>query len=123
MNEFFNYHNVPAVLQKRIRNYVEFHFSVTKGIDVEGFNNELPAHLQLELFLHLNRRMVEQVPLFNGMPSTFIKSIVMKLRPAVCIAGDHLFCCGDPMDAMYFVKRGYLHVLRQRKVRRQSLRA
>ena len=125
MSEFFNYHNVPAVLQKRyvytttvvhrcilsppsnlrvyahsVRNYVEFHFSVTKGIDVEGFNNDLPSHLQLELFLHLNRRMVEQVPLFENMPSTFIKSIVMKLRPAVCIAGDHLFCAGDPMDAM-----------------------
>jgi CRP-like cAMP-binding protein len=118
MNEFFNYHTIPKELQKRVRNYVEFQFSVTKGIDVEGFNNELPAHLQLELFLHLNRKMVEQVPLFKGMPSTFIKSIVMKLRPAVCIAGDHLFCAGDPMDAMYFVKRGYLHVIRNRRVLR-----
>ena len=60
MNEFFNYHNVPSVLQKRVRNYVEFQFSVTKGINVEGFNSELPSHLQLELFLHLNRRMVEE---------------------------------------------------------------
>ena len=69
MNEFFNYHAVPATLQKRIRNYIEFQFSVTKGIDVEGFNQDLPSHLQLELFLHLNRRMVEQVrpPPLNGL--------------------------------------------------------
>ena len=65
MNEFFNYHNVPSVLQKRVRNYVEFQFSVTKGINVEGFNSELPSHLQLELFLHLNRRMVEEVRASN----------------------------------------------------------
>ena len=118
MNEFFKYHSVPSVLQKRVRNYVEFQFSMTKGIDVEGFNNALPAHLQLELFLHLNRRMVEGVPLFTGMPSTFIKSIVLKLRPAMCIAGDMLFSSGDPMEAMYFVKRGFLHIIRNKRMLR-----
>ena len=31
-NEFFKYHNVPPPLQKRIRNYVEFSFSVTTDL-------------------------------------------------------------------------------------------
>ena len=36
----------------------------------------------------------------------------MKLVPAICIGGDHLFYEGDPGDRMYFVKRGLLQVLK-----------
>ena len=46
MNEFFNYHSVPKVLQKRVRTYIDFQFSVTKGIDVEEVNAEVQSYFQ-----------------------------------------------------------------------------
>ena len=61
INEFFVFHRVPPSLQRRIRNYTEFAFSVTRGINVEMIARELPAHLQLDIHLHLNKRMVELV--------------------------------------------------------------
>ena len=57
INEFVRFHNLPPSLQSKIRSYVEFAFSVTKGINVESISQQLPAHLQLEIHLHLNKKM------------------------------------------------------------------
>lgn len=51
-----------AQVRKKIRNYVDFTFSVTHGINIESISAQLPSHLQLELYSQLNKRMVEQVP-------------------------------------------------------------
>ena len=39
----------------------ELRFSVTKGIDSDMIVSQLPAQLQLELYVHLNCKMVQQV--------------------------------------------------------------
>jgi len=110
IREFCEYHNVPPSLRKRIFNYAIFSFSVTKGIDVESVSNQLPSHLQLELFLHLNLKSVSQVPIFEGTPTAFLKCVVMKLRPTVTISNDFVYRKGDPADHVYFIKRGFLQV-------------
>ena len=104
INEFVRFHNLPPSLQHKIRSYVEFAFSVTKGINVESISQQLPSHLQLEIHLHLNKKMVEQVKIFNGCPKDFFKALVMKLQPCICVAGDHVFKFGEKSDRMYFVK-------------------
>ena len=40
---------------------VNFQWSVTNGIDVDKIAAGLPAHLQLEMKVQLNKRLVEQV--------------------------------------------------------------
>ena len=111
INEFVRFHGLPPSLQGKIRSYVEFAFSVTKGINVESISQQLPAHLQLEIHLHLNKKMVEQVKIFAGCPKDFFKALVMKLQPCICVAGDDVFKYGEKGDRMYFVKRGMAEVL------------
>ena len=82
-------------VRKKIRNYIDFTFSVTHGINIETIASQLPNHLQLELYSNLNRRMVEQVKLFVGCPRDFFQAIVMKLVPCICVAGDYVFCEGE----------------------------
>ena len=101
INEFVRFHNLPPQLQFKIRSYVEFAFSVTKGINVESISQQLPAHLQLEIHLHLNKKMVEQVKIFSGCPRDFFKALVMKLQPCICVADDFVFRYGEKGDRMY----------------------
>ena len=61
LSEFARFHNLPPSLRVKIHNYVDFAFSVTKGINVESISAQLPAHLQLEIHLQLNKKMVQQV--------------------------------------------------------------
>ena len=84
---------------------------MTKGINVDAISHQLPANLQLEIHIHLNKKMVEQVRIFTGCPKDFFNVLVTKLAPCICIAGDYVFYAGDTGKRMYFVKRGALEVV------------
>ena len=111
INEFIRFHKLPAALTTKIRNYVEFAFSVTKGINVDGIAEQLPKHLQLEMHLPLNKKMVEQVRIFACCPRAFIRALVVKLQPNICVTGDYVICEGEHGTRMYFIRRGVAEVL------------
>ena len=50
--------------------------------------------------------MVEQVKIFAACPKDFIRALVIKLQPGICVSGDYIFCAGEAGDKMYFMKRG-----------------
>ena len=47
LTEFARFHNLPPSLRTKIHNYVDFAFSVTKGINVDSISAQLPAPLQV----------------------------------------------------------------------------
>lgn len=116
ISEFASFHNLPIVLRKRIHKYLEFTFSVTKGISVESIVAQLPAHLQLEVHLELNKKLVEQVHIFNGCDQDFFDALVIKLQPCICVSGVFVFYDGEAGNKMYFVKHGMAEVLKNCKV-------
>ena len=110
IKEFARFHSLPRELASRVVGYVDFVFSVTNGIDVEHISEQLPANLQLEIQLVINKKMVEQVKAFEGSPKAFFEVLVMKLSPIMCLTDDHVFYHGEQADRMYFVKKGLLEV-------------
>ena len=72
LDEFAKFHRLSPHLRNKIRNYVDFQWSVTKGINVDTIAAGLPAHLQNEMRLQLNKRLVEQVSIFAGCPREFL---------------------------------------------------
>ena len=51
--------------------------------------SQLPPHLQLDVYLQLYRKMVQQVDIFATCPDDFLHAIVMKLQSSICTAGSH----------------------------------
>merc|ERR1712167_346419 len=98
------------LLRRKIRNYLEFAFSVTKGFSVESMVSQLPAHLQLEVHLELNKKLVEKVHIFSGCRHDFFDALVIKLQPCICVAGVYVFYDGEPGNKMYFIKHGMAEV-------------
>ena len=82
-------------LQSKIRNYVEFQWSVTKGINIDTIEAGLPAHMLLEMRLQRHGKMVEQVVIFAGCPREFFEALVSKLVPCICVSGDYVFYEGE----------------------------
>ena len=111
INEFARFHRLPAPLVRQIRQYTDFAFAVTKGINVDAIAHQLPANLQLEIHIQLNKKMVEQVRIFTGFPKDFFNVLVTKLAPCICITGDYVFYAGDSGKRLYFVKRGTVEIL------------
>ena len=108
LSEFARFHRLSPSLRAKLINYVDFQWSVTNGIDVDTIAsvNGLPAHLQLEMKLQLNKHLVEQVSIFAGCPRAFYEALVCKLQSCVCVAQDFVFYQGEMGSNMYFLKRG-----------------
>ena len=64
IDEFVKFHSLPPALAKRICKYVDFAFTVTKGMNVDTIASQLPPHLQLEVYLQLNKQMMYKVGIF-----------------------------------------------------------
>ena len=116
IDEFVRFHNLSGELGTRIRKYVDFAFSVTKGINVDAVASQLPPHLMLDVYLQLNRQMVRQVPIFEGCSDDFYYAVVMKMQPSICTAGDFVFYRGEVGERMYFIKQGQVQVIVKGKV-------
>ncbi|KAL1507442.1 hypothetical protein AB1Y20_008280 [Prymnesium parvum] len=111
VNEFIAFHGLSNTLATKIRNYVEFSFLATKGINVDYISDQLPPYLQVQITLQLNRRVVESVKIFAGCPRDFIQSLVFKLVPSICVVGDNIVSEGELGDCLYFIRRGIAEVI------------
>ena len=59
------------------------------------FHKELPAALDLEVSKHLFSDTVGGVALFEACSEAFLREVVLKLSPQVCIPGEYIVNKGD----------------------------
>ena len=110
MNEFLRTHAVPASLQRRVRQHVESTFSENKGIDVQSIANQLPSHLQVEVFYHLNLAMLRRVDVLRSCHQPFLKHLVTRLQFSLVSCGEYASRVRQPLLGVSFVRRGILQV-------------
>ena len=84
--------------------------SVTSGFDVNKITASLPGNLQQEVLLYLHEDLVRQVPMFEGCDDSFIKALVMILKPQVLLKGDCAFKVHESGQTMYFIQHGCIQI-------------
>lgn len=72
---------------------------------------DLPSPLHVEIALHLNRPILEKVPLFSGVSELFLRELVLYLKPTVAIPGDPIVRLGEVGHRMFFINKGSVDVL------------
>ena len=110
LDEFTRFHDITPMLQKKVRRYIQFQWAVTRGIDIDTLAGGLPKHMQLEIRLQLNQRLVEAVDIFAGCLPAFFEELVSKLVPCTAVEGEPIFNEGEHGGRMFFVKRGQVLV-------------
>ncbi|HNA78388.1 MAG TPA: ion transporter, partial [Turneriella sp.] len=108
---FLQYRDVPQDLQDNIRTYYDYLWNNRRGFDESAVLQDLPQSLKLQVALHLNRDIIEKVPMFKGAPDELIRQIVLNLRPLLFTPGDYIFRKGEMGDQMYFISRGKVEVV------------
>ena len=73
--------------------------------------DDLPESLRVEIAMHINRPILEKVPLFAGASETFLRQLVLRLEPSVAIPGEPIVSRGEAGHRMYFINRGTVDVL------------
>jgi len=108
---FMQYRDVPQELQDNIRTYYDYLWNNRRGFDEAAVLDDLPQSLKLQVALHLNREIIEKVPMFRGAPDELIRQIVLNLKPVLFTPGDYIFRKGEMGDQMYFISRGKVEIV------------
>ncbi|MGF1492695.1 MAG: ion transporter [Microcoleaceae cyanobacterium] len=105
---------IPRYLQKEVRNYYQYLWRCNRDVSSElNFLDELPHSLKTNLYLHLYRDLVEEVPLFQEAEPNFIRDLVNKLQPIVLPPDECVIREGEIGHEMYFISKGELEAFSQ----------
>ena len=110
VSSFLRDRQVPRHLQAQVRNYYNYIWESRMGSESELLE-DLPASLHVEIALHLNRPILEKVPLFSGVNELFLRELVLYLKPMVAIPGDPVVRIGEVGHRMFFINKGSVDVL------------
>ena len=75
-------------LGERLLQYFEFTVEGGESGGDAAVTEQLPNSLLSEVILHENYALIHKVHLFNGVSQGFVNSLVLKMKPELCLPGD-----------------------------------
>jgi len=111
INSFLKYRSIPEHLMKKINNYYSYLWDTRKGYDEIEFLHDLPVALKESVALHLNKEIIERVPLFEKADASLIRDIILQLEPVVFTPGDYIVRAGELGRDMFFISKGSVLVI------------
>ncbi|KAK5881213.1 hypothetical protein CesoFtcFv8_022036 [Champsocephalus esox] len=112
VKEFIRFHQIPGCLRQRLEEHFQHAWSYTNGIDMNGVMKGLPGSLQADIYLHLNRSLLENCKAFHGGSQACLRTLSMRFKTVHAPPGDILIHYGDMLDSLFFIARGSIQVMR-----------
>jgi len=110
ITSYLKYRKVPLATQQKIRDFFTLRFERGYGRHERELLDQLPPSLQTEVSMHLNREILETVPLFTNAEHDVIQALASKLKPNLHRPGDIVIRAGDIAHHMYFISRGSVEI-------------
>jgi hypothetical protein len=108
---FMKIHTIPSPLRLKIRDYYHYLWKNKKGYQDRSLLDGLPAKIQSELFVHINRAIIEKVPLFRGASENMIEDLMNELEPRIFVPDERVFRIDEPGDALFFIQSGEIDIV------------
>ena len=108
---FLRFRDIPPDLQHRVRNYFDYLWESRRGYEEKDILGDLPENLRTEIAYHINKDVLEKVPILKGVGEELLRDIVSKLEPVVFLPGDIIVRQGETGREMYFISRGTVDVV------------
>ena len=91
------YMRLPDQHTNKVELYYEYIHLCHKGLLNSGqyFFKDLPLPLQLEVCSYLHGETVESVAIFGGVSESFVRAVVVRLLPLICIPNEFIVYTGD----------------------------
>ncbi|XP_043716050.1 probable cyclic nucleotide-gated ion channel 5 [Telopea speciosissima] len=106
--QWMHHRMLPQDLRERVRQYDQYKWLETRGVDEESLVQNLPKDLRRDIKRHLCLALVRRVPLFENMDERLLDAICERLKPSLYTERTYIVREGDPVDEMLFIIRGRL---------------
>ena len=91
------------------------------GDDDVNMISNLPESFRLDFAYHLNKGVLEKVPILIDAEEAIIKELALKLSPHAFIPGDIICSEGEKGYKMYFIQQGKVEVIQKEQGRIATL--
>ncbi|KAI5070246.1 hypothetical protein GOP47_0014589 [Adiantum capillus-veneris] len=108
MEQWMQHRQIYPELRSRIRNYEQYKWLETRGVNEEELVQVLSKDLKRDIKRHLCLDLVKKVPLFTNMDEQLLDAMCERLQPTLFTSGTNVVQEGDPVDEMLFIIRGVL---------------
>ncbi|KAF7822171.1 potassium channel SKOR-like [Senna tora] len=116
--KYMNKNNLDKQISKEIKGHLRLQFdrSYTEATIVE----DIPASIRTKISVNLYEQFIQQVHLFKGCSSGFIKQIAIKVHEEFFLPGEVIMEKGNVVDQLYLVCHGELDELRREDDERED---
>ncbi|KAF5201469.1 Cyclic nucleotide-gated ion channel [Thalictrum thalictroides] len=106
--QWMHHRSLPQELRAHVRQYDQYRWVETRGVDEESLVQNLPKDLRRDIKRNLCLALVRRVPLFANMDERVLDAICERLKPSLYTEKTYVVREGDPVDEMLFIIRGRL---------------
>ncbi|XP_058220899.1 cyclic nucleotide-gated ion channel 1-like isoform X2 [Rhododendron vialii] len=108
VEQWMSTRSLPASLRERIKQYEQYKWQKTRGVDEENLIRNLPKDLRRDIKRHLGLDRLMRVPVFQRMDEQLLDALCDRLEQVFYTEGSFVMQEGKPVDAMLFVMDGKL---------------
>ncbi|KAG5543279.1 hypothetical protein RHGRI_016126 [Rhododendron griersonianum] len=108
VEQWMSARSLPASLRERIKQYEQYKWQKTRGVDEENLISNLPKDLRKDIKRHLGLDRLKRVPVFQRMDEQLLDALCGRLEQFLYTEGSFIIWEGKPVDAMLFVMDGKL---------------
>ncbi|XWS46214.1 hypothetical protein CRYUN_Cryun14cG0045100 [Craigia yunnanensis] len=106
--QWMSHRMLPENLRERIRQYEQYKWQETRGVEEEMLISNLPKDLRRDIKRHLCLDLLKRVPMFEKMDEQLLDAMCDRLKPALYPDKSFIVREGDPVEEMLFIIRGNL---------------
>ncbi len=110
VTEFLRQRHVPADINSKVRNYYEYVWDRSRGVDKNDLLNDLPGPLRLEILLHLASKILDTVPLFKYCSPVLRNELLISLESRTYTPDSYIVREGEAGKAIYFITEGSVEI-------------
>jgi len=117
LNVYMKEQNLNTELRRQIEEFYHIEHKLNNHqVDEAEMLKELPDRLKRELSLAISRRILGNVPLFEGMSSSFIRTVGLSMERRVYPQGEFVIREGNEVNKFYILTAGRACLLQDDQV-------
>ena len=91
MKEYIAANQLPMDLQRRVIQWFDFAWRYKKDMSEEELFQQLNDNFRAEIAIHVNLDTLKKVKMFEHCDPSFLRELVLKLKPMLCSPGKTEF--------------------------------
>lgn len=107
---YMTLNEIPQTLKNKVRSYYHYMWQNKKGYLDEAIIEQLPLKIQSELYLYINKPILQKVPFLTEAHPDLIEDLMHQLTFKIYVPGERVFRPGDPGESMYFIHKGNIEI-------------